>query len=316
MAILRYDLASAAVYDPIAMNRNATRNVLYAMGFRDIESFATLEDLRRAAANRDFDLLVLEAPKPDDPVYDFVHRTRRGGTMRNPFSVIVITTWIPENQLVRNVLDCGADDLICRPFSVAQLAERVRTHALARKNFVVTSDYVGPDRRKDPGRASSIKMIEVVNSLRMKAVEAMDGQAVQDATEQGVQKGRQIVNAERMRRLAFQIGVVAGFVSTQIESLLEGGVRRSDLEKVISVAREFNALADIEGADQCRRTGDTVIELAQKCLDGNEMARNAKLLVRLSIALQVMLSPGLNENDCQAELEETLERIRSRGRRS
>ena len=35
-----------------------------------------------------------------------------------------------------------------------------------RKSFIVTSDYIGPDRRRDPDRTSSIKPIEPPNILK------------------------------------------------------------------------------------------------------------------------------------------------------
>ena len=73
----RYDSVSVALYDPVALNRNATRNVLYSLGFREIESYAALDDLRRAMATRDFDLVALEGASGEDPVYDFVRRVRR-----------------------------------------------------------------------------------------------------------------------------------------------------------------------------------------------------------------------------------------------
>ena len=313
MAPLRYELASAAVYDPIAMNRNATRNVLYALGFREIESYAALEDLRRAMATRDFDLILTEAPTAGEPVYDYISRVRRGERGNNPFAILLITTWQAEGGMVRQALDCGADDIICRPFSTATLGERIRTHVLNRKGFVVTSDYIGPDRRTDTVR-SGVKPIAVVNSMRLKAVEGMSGQAAQAATQMAVEEGRHAVNEERMRRAAFQIGVIAGFVVGQIDSGIEGAVRFADLEKIYAIATDLSLIATAENATPVFKTAITVADVARLSMDGNDLARNAKILVQLSVALQVTLSPGLNENACRAELNETLDRIRSRGR--
>jgi len=316
MTQLRYDLATVGVYDPVAMNRTGMRNVLYMLGFRDIETYATVQDLRQACAERDFDLLSLEASKPSDPAYDFIHRLRRGGVGRNPFAIIVVTTWLPEGQLVKKALDSGADDLLCRPFATSMLAERIRTHALARKGFIVTSDYVGPDRRKDAARAGGTKPIDVVNSLKLKAVDGLSGLAAQSAVQIAIDEGRRTINLERMRRAAFQIGIVAGFVQSHAESMAEGGVRRADLDKIVSTARELAALAKTEDAHQAFKTAGTVIDVAKKALEGRELATNAQILVRLSVALQVTLSPDLDENTCKAELDETLERIRARGRRA
>ena len=38
MAPLRYDLATVAVFDPVAMNRTGSRNVLFGLGFRESDT--------------------------------------------------------------------------------------------------------------------------------------------------------------------------------------------------------------------------------------------------------------------------------------
>ncbi len=311
----KYETAAVALYDPIAMNRNATRNVLYSLGFREIEGYAALDDLKRAMATRDFDLIVLEAQKADDPILEVASQIRRSEVGRNPFALVLVSTWQPEALLVRTALNSGADDLLCRPYSTAGLGERLRTHVHARKGFVVTADYVGPDRRSDSARPNSAKLIEVVNSLKLKAVEGKSGFEAQQAIQSGVSSGRRIVNAERMRRAAFQVGVIAGFVHRQVTDAVET-VRRADLEKIISTAADLTAMAREENAEQAVKTCETIADVAAKAINGNDLSGNAQILVRLSVALQVTLSPERAPEECRAELDETLERIRARGRAS
>lgn len=311
----RYETVTAAVYDPVAMNRNATRNVLYALGFREIESFAALDDLKRAMAARDFDLILLEATKTDDHIYEFAARLRRSEIGRNPFAVVMVSTWMPEQNVVRKVLDSGADDLLCRPFSTAMFGDRLRSYVHARKGFVVTSDYVGPDRRNDANRPNSARLIEVVNSLKLKAVDGKSSFEAQSEIQAKVVAARRSVNDERMRRAAFQIGVIAGFIHGQTRDAAET-VKRSDLEKIIQVANDLAALARTESAEQAVKTCATLIDVANKSLSGNELASNAQIMVRLSVALQVTLTPGVAAEQFRAELDDTLQRIKARGRRA
>ena len=67
------------------------------------------------------------------------------------------------------MVSSGADDLLLRPFSTALLGQRIEAHIDRRKGFVITTDYVGPDRRKDNSRASNVELFEPPNSLKMKA---------------------------------------------------------------------------------------------------------------------------------------------------
>lgn len=309
----KYESVAVALYDPVALNRNATRNVLYSLGFREIEGFSALDDLKRAMATRDFDLIVLEAQKADDPILEFANHIRRSEVGRNPFALVLVSTWQPETELVRAVMNAGADDLLCRPYSTAGLGERLRTHVHARKGFVVTSDYVGPDRRNDATRPNSAKLIDVVNSLKLKAVDGLSGFEAQLAIQSGVTSGRRVVNEERMRRAAFQIGVIAGFIHKQVTAE-SAAVRRADLEKIVSTAEELMALARQEKVELAVKTCETMMEVAAKSLNGKDLQNNSQLLVRLSVALQVTLSPERGIEECRAELDDTLERIRARGR--
>ena len=311
----RYESVTVALYDPVAMNRNATRNVLYSLGFREIEGYSALEDLKRAMATRDFDLVVLEAAKPEDAALDFARRIRHSEVGRNPFVVVLVSTWSPEGHLVRAALNAGADDLLCRPYSTAGLGERLRTHVHARKGFVVTADYVGPDRRSEASRPNSAEPIQVVNSLKLKSVEGKTGFEAQTAVQAGVAASRRVINDERMRRAAFQIGVIAGFIQGQARDP-DQKVHRSDLEKIIATAGNLQALAQQAGAGQAEKTCETVIDVATKSLSGDDLLNNAQLLVRLSVALQVTLTPGVAEEQFHAELDDTLRRIQVRGRKA
>ena len=71
----------------------------------------------------------------------------------NPFIVIIVTAWEKSTGLINRVVNSGADDLLLRPFSTALLGQRIEAHIERRKGFVITTDYVGPDRRKDASRA-------------------------------------------------------------------------------------------------------------------------------------------------------------------
>jgi hypothetical protein len=94
---------------------------------------------------------------------------RLGDVGPNPFLVVILTTWALREDTVGRVMNSGADDIIVRPYSVSFLAERVRTLVDARKGFVVTGDYVGPDRRKAAVRPPEVNLLDVPNTLRIKA---------------------------------------------------------------------------------------------------------------------------------------------------
>ncbi len=90
-----------------------------------------------------------------------------GTSPHNPFAIIVVTAWTPSAALTTEILSAGADGILLRPFSAALLDQRIRTHVLQQKPFIVTNDYIGPERRA-VGRPSSAASFTPPNSLRTK----------------------------------------------------------------------------------------------------------------------------------------------------
>jgi DNA-binding response OmpR family regulator len=74
---------------------------------------------------------------------------------------------MPSPALTTEILNSGADGLLLRPFSAAVLDQRIRTHVMQQKPFVVTEDYIGPERRA-VSRPPSALTFAPPNSLKMK----------------------------------------------------------------------------------------------------------------------------------------------------
>lgn len=208
MARLSYETAETLVYDPVPANRTATRAVLYTVGFRNIETVATVDDFKDAIRNRPPDLALCEAQGAGSELCDLIQSLRQGVNGYNPFIVIIVTAWEKTNALVSRVLNSGADDLVLRPFSTKLLSDRVETHIERRKGFVITHDYVGPDRRRDAARPSNAELFDPPNSLKMKAKERLSADIVSARLDAELRMARDTLNSEKLRRDAFQICIL------------------------------------------------------------------------------------------------------------
>ena len=208
MARLSYETADTLVYDPVAAHRTATRAVLYTLGFRNIESVGTVESFAEAIRKRPPDLALCEAQGADAELCEMIQSLRQGVSGFNPFLVIIVTAWEKNSTLVSRVLNSGADDLLLRPFSTTLLQTRIDTHVERRKQFVITHDYVGPDRRSDPTRASNTELFVPPNSLKMKAKEGLTPAEVTARMDHELKSACEVLNSEKLRRDAFQICVL------------------------------------------------------------------------------------------------------------
>lgn len=162
-----YELAEVLVCDPVASNRAATRSALYSLGCRHIEIGGSLRDFLEALEYRPPDFALCEAQVGESELCRAIRELRHGVHSYNPFAIVIVTAWMPNAALTTEIVNSGADGLLLRPFSAALLDQRIRTHVMRQKPFIVTEDYIGPERRT-VGRPSGALTFEPPNSLRMK----------------------------------------------------------------------------------------------------------------------------------------------------
>ena len=190
------------VGDPNREVRDAIRGGLYEQGFRYIMVTDRMSVVETAVAANSVDLMICDTELPDGDLYDLVYKIRHHELGDNPFIVVTALIAAPTPKLVKKIFDAGCDDLIPKPISTGLLFERVLNLARNRKAFVVTSDYIGPNRRATP--RSGIQRdpeIDVPNPLKAKAVD--------DASAEDLQAEIDIVanqlNEQKMERHAHRI---------------------------------------------------------------------------------------------------------------
>ncbi|HVV26776.1 MAG TPA: hypothetical protein VHC40_02300 [Rhizomicrobium sp.] len=206
---LSFDSVDALIYDPVPGNRTATRAALFSLGFRHTEMVSTLDDFVRAVQHNPPDIALCEAQGAADELCETIQRLRQGAAGDNPFIVIIVTAWDKSTALINKVISSGADDMLLRPFSISLLRQRIEAHIERRKGFVITTDYVGPDRRKGDDRGpSGADVFEPPNSLKMKAKDKLPSEAVARKLDTELKAAREKLAEEKLRRDGFQVCVL------------------------------------------------------------------------------------------------------------
>jgi DNA-binding response OmpR family regulator len=209
MARLNYETADTLVYDPVAAHRTATRAVLYTLGFRKIETVGTVQDFSDIIRRHAPDLALCEARGADAELCEMIQSLRQGmGGHDNPFLLVIVTAWEKTHALVGRVLNSGADDLVLRPFSTALMRSRIEMLVERRKRFVITHDYVGPDRRTDPARDDGCAQFDPPNSLRIKAMDGLTQEVASARLAEQLKRAKELLHGEKLRCDAFQIGIL------------------------------------------------------------------------------------------------------------
>ncbi len=192
--------------EPNPQVRSTYRSGLFGAGLRGIEDSSSALRTLEMIADKNFDLIVLDADMEDSDIIDMMKSLREKRIGPDPFTNIILIADPPVADRARRLVSAGADAVLVRPISVQLLQTRINQLIESRRPFVVTQDYIGPERRTDqrPG-AMPIPVIPVPSSLKSRAFGKTDDNLHMKA----VSETWDIVKRERITRLIYQIGWLA-----------------------------------------------------------------------------------------------------------
>jgi DNA-binding response OmpR family regulator len=300
------DLGDIAVVlgDPKSGTRRLMRGAMTASGYRDIRECPNVQEIENnLISSAPPDLIITDTEMPGGDIFSVIDKLRRGVIGSNPFVPVIMLTWDANADIIRKAAGCGADDILVAPISPSDLFGRIKTLVARRKPFVVTSDYIGPDRRQDAGRdgPGGIPLIEVPNTLRSKAM----GESVSDADlKTAVGQVMTEINDQRLVRHSYQINFLVGLI---LPAYQEGKVTP---EIRIHVTRLSGVSAEIEGrlaGSRFEHVGElsrTMSGVANS-IQGNWREPNIKdveLLKPLSQAILNGFNPEKDSSDMAGEI--------------
>lgn len=222
------------------------RKILQGLGFKDPVVATTIAEAKAAISERAFDLFLCGASFPDADAFEFISALRHGTFGTDPFIPLVGINPASDSPFAKRFFGIGADCSISVPISREGILRAIETVMAARRPFVVTCDYVGPDRRAGSGRTSQIPLIDAPNALRDKAVGRAG--AARAAVIDTVQRN---VNLQKLVRYAFGIEflikntapeLLLGDISEQALAYME------ELERIITDVQARAAGTDYAGA--------------------------------------------------------------------
>lgn len=294
------------VYDPVRANMQTTRAVLSGIGIRRVDGYVEFPDFCRRLLSPETDLVLLECPGEGIDGPAVVRDIRVGAIGSNPFVPLVGTSWNGATEVIADLINAGADDVLLRPFSAVMLAERMRHIVLQRKAFVVTSDYIGPDRGKAGEGREGAETFTPPNPLRMRlsGSEAIDPIAAAMALEESKLKVRRSRAAKLARRAA-----MAAEVTFQSGEAKSEATFVADLVKTVE---ELVALVLADGEDDLRDMAQLLESVALRAATpGPEQQENARLARELALGLYLAYATD-DRDSVQAALDETLQAVRER----
>jgi CheY-like chemotaxis protein len=189
--------------EPNPQVRGSFRSALFSSGLRGIEDCASALRSHELLADRIFDLAVLDADMEDSDVVGIIRLLREKKVGKDPFITVILIADPPMAERARQLVSAGADAILIRPVSVQLLHAKITQLIDSRRPYVVTQDYIGPERRTEarPG-TMPIPQIPVPSNLRNRA----HGKTDDSIHLKAVAETWEVIKRQRVDRLIYQIG--------------------------------------------------------------------------------------------------------------
>jgi DNA-binding response OmpR family regulator len=194
--------------------RNLYRSGLFRSGLRGIEDCSTSARALEILVDRIFDLIVLDADMQDPDSTGIIRLLRERKVGKDPFASVILIADPPNSDRARKLINAGADAILIRPISVEILQKKIVQLIETRHPFVVTHEYIGPERRTEPRDGTKlIHSHPVPNNLRNRAMGKIDDNLHFKA----VEESWIIIKKERIARIIYQISWLANHIIPLIE---------------------------------------------------------------------------------------------------
>lgn len=285
MAQERFDEVTVVVADPDPRARTIAKQTLIKAGFRKILTGHSLAFVRQSFDIEMPELLIAETELPDGDFSEFVNDLRHHKVGNNPFLVVSALTANPTPELVKKVIQAGADDLLSKPFDVNTLLRRVGRLIHERKPFVVTGDYVGPTRQAKSQKEANAERFVPPNTLKARALNEGTIDEVQAMVDAAIKS----VNTKALESHAEDINELVTIITPRLSAGQIDATAKLCLDRLRYASEDAN-----------RRLGGTeydhVSELCQTLLGVVNSIRNSggiandkdiKLLSPLNQAIQL-----------------------------
>ncbi|WP_417795032.1 response regulator [Terasakiella pusilla] len=281
----RFDKVTVVIADPDHKARTIAKKTLIKAGFRKILTGHNLAFVKQSFDVEMPELLIAETNLPDGDFSEFVNDLRHHKIGNNPFLVVSALAENPTPELVKKVIQAGADDLLSKPFDVATLMRRVGRLIHQRKPFVVTGDYVGPTRQAKSQKEANAEQFVPPNTLKARALNEGSVDEVQAMVDAAIRS----VNTKALESHADDINELVTIVTPRLTTGQVDATARLCLDRLRYAAEDANRRLDGTQYDHVSELCQTLLGIVNNIRNsgGVPVARDVQLLTPLNKAIQL-----------------------------
>ena len=280
----RYQNIEVILAEPNDTVRFGLIGMLRQQGLRNLRGVAKIDDLIDELKADPADLIAV-ADTLGDEGFKCIRDMRHNKIGSNPFAVVTFMV-SPDNQNgVKRAVMAGADDVMVKPVAPGKIVARAQHIAYNRIPFIATTEYIGPNRRRD-GRKSDIPLINVINTLKAK----LDGKEIKaDVLSQAVAAGFKSIRTAQLDSQGLRLGYVCNLIlKAYDENTLDEELEHNLLVLVQCLDEAADAATEVnepELSEICAKMGRRIEELASHYATPDE--KSLTLIQTLTKAFQM-----------------------------
>jgi DNA-binding response OmpR family regulator len=289
------DFLKAAMESADLLVLSSDSNVLHLFqnaGFRHIEVVRNgFEKVTEVLAEDKCDLLIIDDGFDEAGAAKFIKKIRHGQFGENIFLPIVTLLSSNDMAAVGGTINAGSDDVVVKPLSVDIINSRIIALLKRTVQYVVTQDYIGPNRRPKERTQDKDNLVDIPNALRAKSQGHHDISTDLNAK---IKAANDKINEQRVS--------VQGDQINQLITLSVADAKRFDLgmKKIKAVSSEFtDRLARTDFAhvsELCRMLNVVVDEIR-----GIDDKKNVELLLLMGRSISLSFKDDIQAKQSAME---------------
>jgi two-component system, chemotaxis family, chemotaxis protein CheY len=145
---LKIDNVSVLVLDDHRFMQQVMRLILNGLGVRKVVCVGSVDEALTVLETETFDIVIADYLLGGKTGAQFTRlaRTTRSGSDR--FIPIIACTADTTPRTIQELRDAGADEILGKPVSPQAIWSKITAVTNARRKFVSTPEFFGPDRRR------------------------------------------------------------------------------------------------------------------------------------------------------------------------
>lgn len=291
--------------DPNRDLRIALSSQLGQIGFPAVPHTDSLESIIEAAENDAVDMLVCDPSLPGGDFHELIQNIRKSAIGTNPFIIVMALISEPDHNKVKRAAACGVDEILTKPISAGKVIERIVRLTKSRKKFVVTEDYIGPNRGLaiEQQADGEVREMDAPNPLKL----LVNGGDLNEYMEQ-VESGRVVVNE---KALAVDAGKIDVLVDRLMPLYSMGMVDESILDELrllamtaLDITTRLDGTHEAHVADLCKSMHTIAKRMMLNPTDPEP--KDLQLMPQVSKAISLAFSGNEREADIAREIARSL----------